>query len=117
MIVCFSGVGILSASFIMVLKKGDPFSWIFTSLSWLVGGVYYPVAVLPEWLQRVSYVFPITHALEGMRLALLQGYTITALLPSIFPLILFGVVVTPVSIWIFHKAVRIAKINGSLTQY
>jgi len=116
-IVCFSSVGILWAGFIMVLKRGDPFNWIFTSLSWLLGGIYYPITVLPEWLQTVSTLFPITHALEGIRLALLQGYSTRSLLPAILPLLGFGIVMIPVSIWIFHHAIRIAKSNGSLTQY
>lgn len=116
-ILCFSGVGILSASFIMVLKKGDPFNWLFTGLSWLLGGIYYPVSVFPEWLQQVAFFFPITHSLEGMRLALLQGYSVAALMPNIIALAVFGLVVTPVSVLGFQYAVRAAKINGSLTQY
>ena len=46
----FSGIGILSASFVMVFKRGSPIPWLFEWLSWLLGGVLYPVAVLPEWL-------------------------------------------------------------------
>ena len=101
----------------MVLKKGDPFSWIFANLSWLLSGVYYPVSILPDWLQKVSYLIPVTHSLEGMRLALLKGYPLRDLLPSILPLLVFTVIMLPFSIWVFKYAVRIAKINGSLTQY
>ncbi|RJP80090.1 MAG: ABC transporter permease [Desulfobacteraceae bacterium] len=116
-IICFSSIGILSASFILILKRGDPFNWIFTSLSWLLGGIYYPITVLPEWLQKISYLFPITHALEGIRLALLQGYPTRALFSSICPLLGFGLVMIPASIGMFRHAIRIAKMNGSLTQY
>jgi len=116
-IICCSSIGILSASFIMVLKKGNPFNWIFNSLSWLLSGVYYPVSILPDWLQKVSYFIPVTHSLEGMRLALLKGYHLKDLLPSILPLLVFTFIMLPFSIWVFKYAVRIAKINGSLTQY
>ncbi len=116
-IFCCSSIGILSASFIMVLKKGDPLSWIFNSLSWLLSGVYYPVAILPDWLQKVSYLIPVTHSLEGMRMALLKGYSLKDLLPSILPLTVFTIVLLPLSIWTFKNAVKIAKMNGSLTQY
>ncbi|MBW1892801.1 MAG: ABC transporter permease [Deltaproteobacteria bacterium] len=112
-----SSIGILSASFIMVFKKGDPLNWIFSGLSWLLSGVYYPVSILPDWLQSLSYFLPVTHSLEGMRLALLQGYSLEDLLPSIIPLIVFSAVMIPFSLWIFKYAVKIAKINGSLTQY
>jgi ABC-2 type transport system permease protein len=116
-IISFSSVGVISASFILIYKRGDPFNWIFTSLSWLLGGVYYPIAVLPEWLQPVSFLFPITHALEGIRMALLQGKTIGELFSSILPLIVFGLIMVPAGIFLFRHAVRVAKINGSLTQY
>ena len=36
----------------MILKKGDPVGWLFTSLSALLGGLYFPISVLPEWLFR-----------------------------------------------------------------
>ncbi len=43
-----SSFGIIAASFIMVLKRGDPISWLFKSASWLLGGVVFPVDVLPS---------------------------------------------------------------------
>jgi len=116
-VVSFSGLGIISASFIMVLKRGDPLTWVFSNLSWLLGGVFYPVAVLPDWLQNVSYLLPITYSLEGMRLALLKGYTAAQLIHCIVPLAIFTIVVLPTSIWLFEYAVRRAKIDGSLIQY
>ncbi|MEE9193163.1 MAG: ABC transporter permease [Thermodesulfobacteriota bacterium] len=113
----FSSLGIISASFIMVLKRGDPLSWIFTSMSWLLGGVYYPITVLPDWVQKFSYLLPITYSLEGMRLALLKGYTLRALLPSIIPLLIFTIIMLPVSMWVFKYAVKRAKVDGSLIKY
>jgi len=116
-IIAFSSIGILSASFIMIFKKGDPVARIFSSLSWLLGGVYYPIEILPQWLEKVSLFLPITHSLEGMRFALLKGYDLRALMPSIICLILFTVIVMPVSLLFFSSAVKFAKRDGSLTQY
>ncbi len=113
----FSCLGIISASFIMVMKKGDPLSWLFSSVSWLIGGVYYPVAILPQWMQHLAYLLPIRHSLEGMRMALLQGYSLKQLLPSIIPLLVFSAIMLPLSLLIFRFAVRKAKIDGTLTQY
>jgi ABC-2 type transport system permease protein len=116
-IIAFSSMGIISASFIMVLKRGDPISWVFTNLSWLLGGLYYPISVLPEWLQKLSYLLPITYALEGMRLALLKGYSIAQLSNTILALLIFSAIMLPISILCFKYAVKRAKIDGSLTQY
>jgi ABC-2 type transport system permease protein len=116
-ILCFSSFGIVAAGFIMVLKKGDPLSWAFTSLSWLLGGVYFPTTILPDWLRSVSYLLPITHSLEGMRLSLLQGIGMKGLLPNLIPLFVFVIVLMPMSLVIFKYALKKAKINGSLIQY
>ena len=116
-VICFSSFGILSASFIMVLKKGNPLGWAFTSLSWLLGGVYYPISVLPKWLQAVSRVLPITYSLEGMRMALLQGHSIRDLFPTLLILLAFTAVLLPVSLFTFSHAVQKAKTDGTLMQY
>ena len=116
-IISFSSFGILSASFVMVLKRGDPISSLFTSVSGILGGLYYPVSILPGWLQKLSYLLPVTYSLEGMRLALLQGYSLRELMPNIVALLLFSIIMLPLSIFIFGYAVKRAKIDGTLTQY
>ncbi|RJQ47188.1 MAG: ABC transporter permease [Nitrospiraceae bacterium] len=116
-IISFGSLGIISASFVMVLKRGDPVNWIFSSVSGLIGGLYYPVSVLPDWLQSFSYLLPVTYALEGMRLAVLKGYSVSELLPNILALTLFSIIMLPLSIMIFRYAVKKAKKDGTLTQY
>ncbi len=116
-ILAFSGIGILSASFTMVFKRGDPISFLFGSVSTLVGGVFYPIAVLPTWLQPLSYLLPLTYSLSAMRRAILQGDSLSALAPDIVMLGMFAAVLLPLGLVAFQYAVRRAKIEGSLTQY
>lgn len=116
-IISFSSFGIMSASIIMIMKRGDPISWIFTGISGLLGGLYYPISVLPDWLRNISYLLPVTYSLEGMRLALLKGYTLSELMPNIVALVIFSIIMLPLGILIFGYAVKRAKIDGTLTQY
>ena len=101
----------------MVLKRGDPITWVFTGISALLGGLYFPISVLPDWLRTFSYFLPVTYSLEGMRLAILKGYSLGELLPNILALVLFSIVMFPFSIIVFNIAVKIAKRDGSLTHY
>ncbi|MBN1260209.1 MAG: ABC transporter ATP-binding protein/permease [Anaerolineae bacterium] len=112
-----SGIGIFSAAFIMILKRGDPVAFMFSNLSSLLGGVYYPVEILPAWLQLIARFFPLTYALEAMRRALLNGDTLGALWREVAMLAVFSAVLLPTSLYAFRKAVRLAKRDGSLTQY
>ena len=116
-IVVFSGFGILSASLIMVFKRGSPIAWFFDGLSWLLGGVLYPVTVLPEWLRLVSSLLPITYAIEGIRAALLQAAPWSQLWHSLGPLLLFALAVLPLSLLSFHYATRWTRIAGTLAHY
>jgi ABC-2 type transport system permease protein len=83
----------------------------------LLGGVLYPVTVLPGWLQPVSYLIPLTYSLRAMRRAILTGDSLSALSPDLLALSLFAAVLLPVSFLAFRYAVKRAKIEGSLTQY
>jgi ABC-2 type transport system permease protein len=116
-IIVFSGLGILSASFTMVFKRGSPITLLFGGLSWLLGGVFYPVTVMPTWLQRVSALLPITYAIEGMRACLLGAGRWSDLWGSLGPLMLFAFVVFPLSLVSFHYATRHARMTGTLAQY
>lgn len=116
-IISFSSIGIISASFIMILKKGDPVSWIIGAASTLLGGLYYPISVLPDWLQKISYLLPVTYSLEAMRLSLLKGHSLVELGTTVTALLAFAIVMLPFSIFVFNYAVKKAKIDGSLTHY
>lgn len=116
-IISMTSMGIIAASFIMVLKRGDPVTWVFNTTSLLLGGVYYPVEILPNWLQMLSRLLPITYALEAMRQALLNNASMQELWPDIAALIVFCVLLVPLSLLSFRVAVHRAKIDGSLAHY
>ena len=116
-VISFSSIGILAASFIMVLKRGDPIAWFFNAVSGLLGGVYYPLEVMPAWMQWLARWLPITYALEAMRKALLQGASLTSLWTELILLGIFCCVLFPLGLFSFRYAVRLAKIEGSLTHY
>lgn len=115
--ICFLSIGILSASFILIYKLGNPFSWIFGSLSGLFGGVFFPIQVLPDWLRWISYIIPLTYSLEGLRLSLLTSSSFDEILPSIMALFVFCLILLPMSLVIFSYALRRAKRDGTLTHY
>ncbi|MDM7934078.1 MAG: ABC transporter permease, partial [Methanothrix sp.] len=116
-IICFSCIGILSASFIMIFKRGDPINMLLMGTSELFGGVLFPVEVFPSWLQDISFLLPMTYAVNGMRHALLQGYSLQELAPEILPLGLFALALLPVSLLVFDRAVMKVKAHGGLAQY
>ena len=114
-ILAFAGLGIISASYSLLFRRGNPAKWLFLGVSGLVGGMMYPVSVLPEPLRILARLIPITYALEGMRAALLGRASWAELGPSIAALLIFAAILIPLSFAIFAWALRRTKITGTLT--
>ncbi len=113
----FAALGVLSASFIMVLKRGDPVSVAVGAISTFFGGVYFPVDLLPAWLKPISSLIPMTYGLRALRLSLLQGAGIREIRSDLIALGAFALILLPVGLLTFRSAVRRAKVDGSLTHY
>lgn len=113
-ILSFSGLSLLSAGFILVFKRGDPLNWLFHGASRLLGGVYFPIAVLPLWLQKISFFLPLTYCLEAMRKSLIIGNPPREIFPQILALVLFSGIAFPLGILSFKLALKKAKKEGSL---
>jgi ABC-2 type transport system permease protein len=116
-VLAFSGLGILSASYLLIFKRGNPVNWAILGLSSVVGGMLYPISVLPVWLQYVARLTPVTYSLEGMRAAILGRASTRDLLPSIAGLLLFAAILLPISFAIFSWALRRTKMTGTLTHF
>lgn len=116
-ILSFSSLGIISSCFVMIFKRGSSINWIISSLFDLLGGVYYPITILPVPLPVVSQFLPITHALKALRGVLLAGYSFSQVKNEIMALTGFALILFPSAMLIFELALKWAKKAGSLGQY
>jgi len=114
-ILAFAGLGVISTSYLLLFKRGNPARWLIVGASGLLGGTMYPVSVLPVPLQWLARLLPVTYSLEGMRGALLEGAGFAQLWPSVRALLLFSIVLLPLSSAVFAWALRQTKITGTLT--
>ena len=118
--VVLSCFGILSASFAMVFKRGDPFGIFLGTGSALFSGVFFPTQLIGEYAGRVSNIsriLPPTYGLDGIRRVLIEGQGLAEVREPLIALLIFLVVLLPISLWVFSRAVRRAKREGSLIQY
>jgi ABC-2 type transport system permease protein len=110
------GWGIGLAVSAMILRWGlgaEELAWAAIFLVAPVSGVYYPIAVLPVWLQYVAWALPSAHVFEGMRSVLLEG---------VFPWdhflvsVALDIVYVAIGVATFRQAVRYARRHGKLLQ-
>ena len=114
-IVAFNSIGLLEAGCILVFKRGAVAAWALNSVWALLGGVFFPVTVLPTWLQRIAEWNPITHAIRALQLAIYQGTPATQLVRELCILGLFCVVLVPLGLLSWGWALRRARLDGSLS--
>ena len=111
----FVGIGMMAAILpLLYVERGAQMTFVLQSCLLLVSGVYYPVSVLPEWMQVLSKLSPATYVLDGVRAGLLDGVPVTALWYDVVPLIVMGIVLIPAGVWAFGRAERYAKRTGKL---
>ena len=113
--VSFIGIGMMTAVLPLISpEKGAQLGFIAQGIMLVVSGVYYPVWVLPPWMQWLSTISPATYALRGIRAAILDGAGLGALWPDVWPLLVIGVVVGPARARVFRRGERYAKRHGKL---
>jgi ABC-2 type transport system permease protein len=109
------GIGMMTSVLPLISpEKGVQLGFIAQGLLLVVSGVYYPVSVLPEWMQTLSVISPATYALRALRAAIIEGAPVSALWGDIWPLIVIGIVAVPLGLWIFRTGERYAKRHGKL---
>jgi ABC-2 type transport system permease protein len=111
----FSGLGIFSSAYLLLFKRGNPAKWFFLGVSSVVGGMLFPVEILPRWLQFVAHLNPVSYALDAMRAALLDGAKLSAIARPLTILLLFAIVLLPTSVLVFSWALQRTKITGTLS--
>jgi ABC-2 type transport system permease protein len=109
------GIGMLAAILpMMSVERGSQMVFVLQSCLLLVSGVYYPTAILPGWMQLISRVSPATYVLDAIRRALIDGATVSQLLPDLWPLLVMAFVFIPIGLWGFGRAEKYAKRTGKL---
>jgi ABC-2 type transport system permease protein len=113
--VSFVGVGMATAVLPLISpEKGAQLGFIAQGLLLVVSGVYYPVDVMPDWMQWLATISPATYALEGIRAAVLDGAGLGAVWGDLWPLLVIGAVSIPVGLAAFRAGERYAKRHGKL---
>ena len=116
-VLSFWGIGLLSAAFVILFKQASPISWALGPLAGLLGGVMFPVHLLPGWLEWPARLLPITWALEALRKVLLGGAAFSEVKTECRALLLFAAILLFCGIVAFRWGLRHAQKEGSLLHY
>lgn len=113
-------LGVLAGSVRILAKRSDPVWLVYSLLSGLVGGVSVPINVLPPALRALSWCFPTTYVVSGLRKFLLPHAQSVYGLPGAWSLAVLAAIITPLAIVAaacFGKSIQLGRRLGVLAGY
>lgn len=113
----FSALGLAVAAVVVVVKKAGALLTAFAATFALFGGVLYPISVLPDWLQVVARLMPMSYGLEAVRLSLVDPLETDIILRNAAVLVASIAILVPLALRMFVWGVDRARRTGSLAQY
>jgi ABC-2 type transport system permease protein len=110
----FASIGVAVAAATVIIKRTTALLGLTVTALALLGGVYFPVEVFPEPLERLANALPFTWGLDVLRASLLGGDVNTAQLAALFG---SAALLLPFALVSFSAAVKRARRTGTLAQY
>jgi ABC-2 type transport system permease protein len=107
-------IGLAMSGMIMrVGQSAESFAWAAVFILMPVSGVYYPVSVLPHWMQVIALALPPAYVFEGMRAILAEKTVHWHALAIAFVLSMgYLVVGFQVFLWFFRSSRRAGTLLG-----
>jgi ABC-2 type transport system permease protein len=116
-VIAFVPLGLVLLGAVLVAKQAlAGASIVVTGLS-IVGGAYFPVALLPDWIEWLSEVQPFTPALDLLRQLISDSPSAGNPWEDAARLAGFAVVLLPPSLWILQRALAHSRRRGTVTEY
>jgi ABC-2 type transport system permease protein len=116
-LLAFLPFGVLFAALTVVVKQGSVgTSWVIALLS-IIGGLYFPITLLPAWAQTASKMQPFTPATDVLRHLLVDSPQTTSFSAALIRLVAFAAVLMPLSIFALARSIRFGQRRGTIIEY
>jgi ABC-2 type transport system permease protein len=111
------GIGFLFAGFVLRFKEPYMFTQILNLIFATLTGTYYPVSLLPYWVQFLSGALPQSYVVENMRRIVLADQTLVSVYGSVFILVALAVAYPALGYAVFKRIEKKAGVTGEFSKY
>ena len=110
---------LLASSLVLAFRTTASIPSAVMIASGLLGGVYWSMTarVIPQWVKALSNFVPLAPGLRALRQTLLEGASLSAVMPDVLLLVGFVVLLNALGCLAFVEALRYARRSGTLAQY
>lgn len=116
-ILSLAGFSLISASFILLIKKGDYVTKGYIMMSSLIGGIAYPVAVLPDFVQLFSNFLPVTQLADILRYMFSESFSYELIKFDVFQQIILALIYIILGISVLKFTLKKTLEESSLTDF
>lgn len=113
----FMPFAVMLVAMVMAFKQVSNASGFLVTAIAIVGGLYFPIALLPGWIQWASDVQPFTPATDLLRHLLVGAPLVHPFAIELLKLIAFAAVLLPVAFYLLKKAIRYGQRAGTIAEY
>lgn len=96
------GIGLAVGGWAKNEKQAAPLANLLTFPMMFLSGTFFPRFLMPEWLQNISALLPLTPVIDGVRLILTEGKTIFEIGTQVGMLVLWAVIIYAVAFRVFR---------------
>ncbi len=111
------GIAFVFSGLVIRFKEPYAFTQMVNMIFAIVAGTYYPVSVLPSWVQVVSRSIPQTYVIEDMRLIILFNKSLVDLYGHFIVLGAMAVAYPLLGYYFFKRFERRASVTGDLSKF
>lgn len=113
----FLCLGLIAASGVLVLKRGEPITRVVSLTTFLFSGAFFPRELLPPWLEQLAGLLPVAPTVDAIRALLHSDVSGFGLADAMWRLALTTAALIPLVVLSYRAAVRRVLRDGSLSHY
>lgn len=115
--VAFMPFAFFLVALVMAFKQAASATQFIVSGIAIVGGLYFPIAVLPSWIRWTSEVQPFTPATDLLRHLLVDTPLVHPALVELAKLVGFIAILLPAGILLLRASIRYGQRSGTIAEY
>lgn len=101
----FVGLGILVSAIATEQETATQLLFMFQFPMLFLSGVFFPIALMPNVMQKIAEAIPLTYAINAIRKVMVLGAGISAVRSELLILLIFGAVTLAISVPVFKRVI------------
>ena len=103
---CFVGVGLAISALANNIQQSMVMVIFFLLPCVILSGLFTSIRAMPEWLQTLTLINPLRHAIVALRAIYFENAGFADLVPSLIPIVLAGVLSLAWASWLFRHKIQ-----------